>query len=216
MNKKKLGFGITIILVALVALGIFATSPSGEKYVFENNKIVKTMQLKEQKQLDDVNNALKVTGIEPNEIKGWQIAGKPDSYGRIYYSFSLDGKKYNYGVWMNPNFTVHSIMYAGITLYEDGHLIEKADANIPSGEEMRHMQRQVEKVVKENLKAPSTAKFSDFKFRKVHGIGDVFGVVDSQNSFGAMIRTPFNASFDFNNNGVMTRIAIDGNELVKQ
>lgn len=48
--------------------------------------------------------------------------------------------------------------------------------------------------VKENLKAPSTAKFQSFPDAVIYKEGSYFVVefyVDSQNSFGAMIRTDF-------------------------
>lgn len=212
MSKKKVviaGIGLLIIL------GVYATSPSGEKYAFENNKITKIMQLKNQKQLDGITAALKSTEIDPEKIKAWKVTDRADPNGRKYYSFSTDGKGYSYGLWLNPNFTVHSVMYSGVTLYEEGKVLEKITDNIPTEREMQHMQKQVEKVVKANLKAPSTAKFSNFKFRKIHGVGIVSGFVDAQNSFGAMIRTPFSASFDFKQNGTMTKVEIDGNELEK-
>lgn len=212
MNKKKIA--ITGIC-ALIVLGVYAASPSGEKYVFENNKIVKTIQLQNKKQLDDITAALKSTEIDPEKIKSWKTTNQSDTSGRKYYSFSMDGKSYNYGVWINPNLSVHSVMFSGITLFKDGKLIEKISDNIPSEKEVQHMQKQVERVVKANLKAPSTAKFSNFKFRKIHGVGIVSGFVDAQNSFGAMIRTHFSASFDFKQNGTMTKVEIDGNELVK-
>lgn len=54
-----------------------------------------------------------------------------------------------------------------------------------------------EKFVKEKLKAPSTAKFPDDfeRYKHVKYIGDnkyqIISWVDSQNSFGAMLRTKF-------------------------
>ena len=48
MNKKI----IAIAAAGIIAIGIYANSPSGEKVVFDNNPIVQTMQLKQQNQLD--------------------------------------------------------------------------------------------------------------------------------------------------------------------
>lgn len=93
---------------------------------------------------------------------------------------------------MNKNLSVFSITYSGSVLYKDGKLIETITDNKPSEKEMQHMQTQAEKVVKRSLKAPDSAKFSEFKFMKQHGIGTVSGVVNAKNSFGALIRTPFN------------------------
>ena len=55
-----------------------------------------------------------------------------------------------------------------------------------------------EKIVKDNLKAPSTAKFSNQKYgyNEEYSRYVVSGSVDSQNSFGAMIRANFYAEYD--------------------
>lgn len=212
MNKKI----IAVAAVGIIAIGVYANSPFGEKVVFDNNPIVQTMQLKQQNQLDGVLSALKETGINPDDIKSWKPTGNTNQLGRTEYVFSTDGKKFNYHLWMNKNLSVFSITYSGSVLYKDGKLIETITDNKPSEKEMQHMQTQAEKVVKRSLKAPDSAKFSEFKFMKQHGIGTISGVVNAKNSFGALIRTPFNFSFDFKNqNGAMIRGSINGEELVK-
>lgn len=42
MNKKI----IAVAAVGIIAIGVYANSPFGEKVVFDNNPIVQTMQLK--------------------------------------------------------------------------------------------------------------------------------------------------------------------------
>lgn len=51
-----------------------------------------------------------------------------------------------------------------------------------------------EKFVKDRLKAPSTAKFSNVQHTGGGGRWTVTGAVDAQNSFGAMIRSNFTCS----------------------
>ena len=55
-------------------------------------------------------------------------------------------------------------------------------------------------MVKQVLKAPSTAKFDEgtFKYYKQDGIVTTIGTVDAQNSFGAMVRTKFKIQYDSN------------------
>lgn len=55
-----------------------------------------------------------------------------------------------------------------------------------------------EQLVKNNLKSPSTAKFSNQKFgyNEEKSIYVISGSVDSQNSFGAMLRADFYAEYD--------------------
>lgn len=216
MRSIILWFLSVIAIAILILLGGFAASPAGERRIFESSKIVNVLQLKNQKQLDDINNALKAVGLKPDNIIDWKSDGSLDSDGRTYYKFSFDGKNYDYGIWLNPDSSVYSILYSGITLFKNGTVIDKINANIPSKREIMYMQSKAEEIVKQHLKAPDTAKFSDFKFRKVHGVGDVFGVVDSQNSLGALVHNLFSASFDFNNNGALTRLEIDGKEIVNE
>jgi hypothetical protein len=45
--------------------------------------------------------------------------------------------------------------------------------------------------VKERLKAPATAEFADSNVTSASGVYTVRGAVDSQNSFGALIRSRF-------------------------
>lgn len=53
-------------------------------------------------------------------------------------------------------------------------------------------------LVKNQLKAPSTAKFSETTASGSGASWQSSGVVDSQNSFGAMIRTPFTCQLTYN------------------
>ena len=212
MNKKI----ITVAAVGFIALGFFAYSSSGEKIVFDNNPAVQAMQLKNQNQLSSIMSTIKETGINPDEIKSWKATGKINPEGRKEYSFSTDGKDFAYRIWLNPDLSIYSVLYSGTVLYQDGKAVESISDNKPTEKEMQHMQAQVEKVVKNNLKTPSTAKFGGFKFNKKHGIGTVSGIVDAQNGFGATIQTPFDASFDFKNqNGAMIWASINGEKLVK-
>lgn len=73
--------------------------------------------------------------------------------------------------------------------------------------------------VKKNLKAPSTAKFQGGFFNYADGwsiqpMGRMVkfsSVVDSQNSFGAMIRTLFSATVCKNNNELkVAQFVLDG------
>jgi ribosomal protein L40E len=50
-------------------------------------------------------------------------------------------------------------------------------------------------IVKGMLKSPSTAQFSDPTITKTANVFEVIGYVDSQNSFGAMLRTDFTVTF---------------------
>ena len=80
-----------------------------------------------------------------------------------------------------------------------------------------------EKLVKESLKSPSTAKFSGYldrktRWKKTYDNGDtqfyvVAGWVDSQNAFGAMLRSSYLVCFSARNRNVQMKfVSIDDEE----
>lgn len=75
-----------------------------------------------------------------------------------------------------------------------------------------------EKVIKDTLKAPSTAKFVDVKAYELTNEKDVWainGFVDSQNSFGAVIRSQWEVQLDYRDGkgGTVKSILFDGKTL---
>ena len=69
--------------------------------------------------------------------------------------------------------------------------------------------------IKSILKSPSTAKFpriTDWKFKKEFEKVIIQSYVDSQNGFGAMIRSEFQFIIE---NGQITSLIFDGKELKK-
>ena len=75
-----------------------------------------------------------------------------------------------------------------------------------------------EYMIKDLLKAPSTAKFVDVNAYELTDQKDVWvvtGYVDSQNSFGAMIRNSWKIQFDYRDGkgGEITNIIFDGKKI---
>lgn len=75
-----------------------------------------------------------------------------------------------------------------------------------------------EKVIKDTLKAPSTAKFVDVQAYELSNEKDVWavnGYVDSQNSFGAMIRNQWEVQLDYRDGkgGTIKSILFDGKKI---
>ncbi len=72
--------------------------------------------------------------------------------------------------------------------------------------------------IKTLLKAPSTAKFEDVKAYELLNQKDIWavnGYVDSQNSFGAMIRSLWEVQLDYTDGkgGTVKGITFDGKEI---
>lgn len=70
------------------------------------------------------------------------------------------------------------------------------NANPTDSDKQAESQVACEEVVKNNLKSPSTASFSNETATGTAGSYTVTGDVDSQNSFGAMIRNHFTCESD--------------------
>ncbi|MEK7662166.1 MAG: hypothetical protein AAB355_01520 [Patescibacteria group bacterium] len=80
-----------------------------------------------------------------------------------------------------------------------------------------------ETIISPYLKAPSTAKFpsmSEVKISRLENDGfRVDGYVDSQNSFGAMLRSPFTTIFQYSSSSDKADIyavVLDGETLLKR
>lgn len=77
-------------------------------------------------------------------------------------------------------------------------------------------QEHAKNFILKTLKAPDSAKFpphSEIKAVKVNGMWEVSTYVDAQNSFGAMIRTPYFLKME--NQGALWRLAYIGQEREK-
>ena len=66
-----------------------------------------------------------------------------------------------------------------------------------------------------NIKAGKKLEFDykTFRYFKLNGVGTIIGTVDSQNSFGAMIRSNFKVQFDCNDNMKPIHMSFEGNEI---
>lgn len=227
-NMKRWKIVIIWLLIFIVSMNLYnvllppeikeaqrieAENKNKEK-AFSENIFVKSLGLKTQEELAAVESAFETVKIDKVENITYDenLGDTPDIKG-----YRLKGNGFgNVILYMTPDNKVESIRYNTINLYKDGQFLETLPDNSLTVEEETHMQRVTEKAVSKLLKAPSTAKFpsyNDYKFRKMHGIGNIAGYVDAQNGFGAMIRSTFEAEYDFKNGGKMTRLYFDGNQI---
>ena len=102
-------------------------------------------------------------------------------------------------VYLNDNKSVRKIVFKNVTLYENGKAMNGINSGIATEAEKQKAMSYAEEVVRANLKAPSSAKFpGSYHVFKNNDVIEVVGYVDSQNSFGAMIRSKFFVKFDKN------------------
>jgi hypothetical protein len=102
---------------------------------------------------------------------------------------TADVKKYGIAEIIVKGFIGIVILAAGISLFTDSK--NSKTYSIPDKYDAYIM---MEKFVKEKLKSPKTAEFepiSTITFKNEGNVWAFVGYVDSQNSFGALIRTNF-------------------------
>lgn len=121
--------------------------------------------------------------VEPNKILA---PGRTE--GNIIY------------VEIDSNKKLNEISVNFLPVYKDGQVLTKVIAFTELDATQRGVCRRLsEELVKKVLKSPSTAKFcksTEYRYAKENGIIKCQGYVDSQNSFGATVRTNYMLTYD--------------------
>lgn len=116
-------------------------------------------------------------------------------------------------VYLDKNQNLNEILVNFLPVYRNGEVLATAKAfTTITIEEKTECQLQCEKIAKEILKSPSTAKFcsyTDYIFSRENGIVTAQGYVDAQNSFGAIIRSKYQIQIDFVNRKIISFIFDD-------
>ncbi|WP_313803257.1 hypothetical protein [Cytobacillus sp.] len=116
---------------------------------------------------------------------------------------------------MNTDETINIIKFGDNILYEKKNVVANLKDFLVTSAERSDLQYKCQESIKTLLKAPSSAKFpniTEWKFGKQDGVIMVQSYVDSQNSFGAMIRSEF--QFKIQNDKVISLI-FEGKEYME-
>ena len=101
-------------------------------------------------------------------------------------------------------------------MYKDGKVKHTLSEYLITIDEKGNLISSTKEIIKNILKSPSTAKFpwdySEWAVGKENGSTIVQGYVDSQNGFGAMIRSTFQVTYK---NNTVTSLIFDGKEYIK-
>lgn len=122
----------------------------------------------------------------------------------------------NVFVFLDKKQNVYKITYKNHTLYGKGKVKSTLNDYCMTAEEQDTVRISCEEKIKEILTSPSTAEFADrneWAFSKNKHTLLVQGYVDSQNGFGAMIRSNFQFEIDRKTNKIKSLI-FDGKELI--
>jgi hypothetical protein len=203
-----------IVVGVMIVLGIIGAIVGGgtqSTVATPMSKIAKLLDVTNE-QATEISDILAQCGIEEissvdkvqdlDNFKNYQI-----TYKGTPISFTLD-----------ENMKVNSVYFIGNALYESGSVIAQiSDYRITQDEKsdlIVYCKTAVEKI----LKSPSTAKFpwsfDEWKMKKNPNEIVIQCYVDSQNSFGATVRSEF--QFILTSDGkTITSFIFDGNELMK-
>lgn len=164
-------------------------------------------------------NACKVIDIEYGKISN--ITAKNDWANGKRCSFNFNG--YTFLVYFNQDGTVNSINCGTVKFYENGKKVEDWKNRLITAEEEYQIKSWAEENVKAILKSPSTAKFpgsflspyEDWSFSKDGNKFTVSSYVDSQNGFGATIRSDFIITYEWKDGtGKVVSLIFDGKKVV--
>lgn len=214
-EKKKVRKGClvpSLVFIGLIGFGLIF----GLMQVIENpeqyskkSELGKVMELTKEQE-DDIVQILNESGIgEIKSVKLFNTGEKKSSY----YISTQDVS--NVVVWISNDKKLLEIYYNGNDIYVDGNVVSPVTNFYMSQEEKAGLRLIVEKVIKDNLKSPSTAKFApvrEWNYTKDNNVSVVSAYVDSQNGFGATIRTKFQFTFEKDK---ITSLLIDGVEYIK-
>ena len=203
-----------VFIVAIVMLGL---GTGGE--IDNSSKMVKKIKSALNVNSEEaiaMENIFKSIGID--EIGSIEADEILDEYGgagskgyRVKTSFSN-----NVILYVSSDNKIICISWADKDFYRDGNVLLNFGDYLVTWDERNEYNIDAQKRIKALLKAPSTAKFpsiNNWNFRKDNGKVTVQSYVDSENSFGAKLRSYFQVKYDENKNAIS--LIIDGIEYYK-
>lgn len=219
--KKRRGCLIPLIVV-FVLIGALAISMS---YAFKNadrlgatarGSLAKELDISAE-QADMVLDVLTQCGFSKVEfVEHDDLLDDMNADGELGYRLTIDGVK-NVILYLAEDKTVSALRWADYDLYKDGQVVAKITDYRMTVSEQSALQSKCQETIKEILKSPSTAQFagySDWKFSKSPERVMVYGYVDSQNAFGAVVRSEFQFTLTPDTSQI-TSLIFDGEELIK-
>lgn len=205
-----IGFIVIIIIIVLVNGGKINTNINNS-YI---NKIENVIEV-DSAQAKKINDVLVNVGlssfesINHDEILDGENGDNSTGY-RIKTSFSD-----NVILYLDSSKNVVSVRWADKDFYANGQALLNFTDYTMTFDEQSNYNIDAQSRIKKILKSPSTAKFpgiSDWKFTKDNGVVTVQAYVDSQNSFGAVLRAEFQIKYE--KNGTISSIIFDGVEYI--
>lgn len=209
------GFIFLVVAIAMLATGGEVQPVDNSSKMVKEIKNAINVNDDEAKAIEDIFKSIGIDEID--SIKADEVLDEYEGVGskgyRVKASFS---KNNNIILYISSDNKVICIRWADKDFYRDGQVLLNFNNYIMTYDEQYDYKADVEKRIKSLLKSPSTAKFASFdnwKFGKDNGKVTVQAFVDSENSYGAKLRSNFQVKYDENKNVIS--LIIDGVEYIK-
>ena len=164
-----------------------------------------------------VNTILKDCGFSDiKEIKHDSLLDNAHFDGEKGYRVESNGIN-NIILYLNKDNSVNIVKYADYEFYKQNKVITNIRDISLTNDEKSKLYIQIENLVKNTLKSPSTANFPNitkWKFGKNKDKIIVQSYVDSQNGFGATVRSDFQVTLSTKDTNIISFI-FDGKEYIK-
>lgn len=219
--KKKFGCGFCLLLITgILALltGIAAIMTNGFSDIpVDTSDLIQACEIN-QAQADAIMYAMVDSGFN-SVFEVTHDEGLDNSHvdGETGYRVNTDVVD-NVILYLSPNKTVNYIRYADHDLYANGQKIATVADYVLNRSDANQIQLNCKEAIKQCLKSPSTAKFpslSEWAMSRDPEKIVVQSYVDSQNGFGAEVRSQFQLILTPSGYSA-TSIIIDGQEVLAQ
>ena len=198
---------VIIIFVTFLILGKLVIEPSNEKY-YNNQAVIENLVTS----YDDFSNIIQQWGFSGYTLERDELLDDLDGEGTIGIRIKMSNAN---GTIYIKDGAIHSIRYADNYLYKDGIIQHTLSEYTVTYNEKKELILKTQNAINGILKSPSTAKYplyDSWAVGKINGATIVQGYVDSQNSFGATIRSTFQVTYT---NNIITSLIFDGEECIK-
>lgn len=175
--------------------------------------------------LEIIENTLEISPEQSNSINDILTQCGIENISSIQYKPDLghDGKKVYSVKFKNGEIAIHindgvlqEAYFLGHALYKDNTIESTISDYILTSEEKVDLQMMCQHTMEQILVSPSTAKYApygDWKYSKRKGTIMVQSYVDSQNAFGATVRSEFQFIIE---DSVISSLIVNGEEYIQQ
>ena len=226
---KRWWFWLIVVIVAGSALGGGGSdsdkksgdSKEAAKTEAEAPKLSPEEQFAKDNDIDaklatDILTACEATGMKTNDISGFALADDWANGKRYSFNYS----DYSFLVYMNQDGTINGINSGQVKFYENGAAVINVNDKLISSEQRSWLITAAQMDVENSLKSPKSAGFPgavlDADKWSISRDGTTFTVtsyVDAQNSFGAMIRSNFQVTYEWD--GTLENAPIPTNIVIE-